>query len=366
VSFVSGQLNALARQPTGFCIEKRKQMKSIDNDIKTGQFKKVYLLYGEETYLLRQYRDKLKNALVSADDTMNFSAYEGKDINQNEIIDLAETLPFFADRRVILIENSGLFQLRKSEEESAPVSGEGLAGYLASAPDSTCFLFVEEAADKRSRLYKAAAKVGSVVEFASQSEETLQKWVLGRLKREGKGITQQAYQMFIQKTGTDMENIDREMEKLICYTLEKDTIEPEDVAAITTEQTQNKIFEMVDAISSHQQKKALDLYYDLLALREPSMRILYLITRQFHILAIVKAMSNQGFGNNDIASKAGCPVWAVRKYQAQCRSYSLEQLKQAVEDGTNFEEAVKTGQLNDQMAVELFIVHYSQKITPPA
>ena len=91
------------------------------------------------------------------------------------------------------------------------------------------------------------------------------------------------------------------------------------------------------------------------------MRILYLITRQFHILAIVKAMSNQGFGNKDIASKAGCPEWAVRKYGAQCKGYSLDQIRQAVKDGTELEEAVKTGQLNDQLAVELFIIQYSSK-----
>ena len=85
-------------------------MKTIDNDIKTGQFKQIYLLYGEEQYLIRQYRDKLKHALAADDDTMNFSAFSGSDINQKEIIDLAETLPFFADRRLILIEDSGLFK----------------------------------------------------------------------------------------------------------------------------------------------------------------------------------------------------------------------------------------------------------------
>ena len=53
-------------------------MKTIDNDIKMGQLKNVYLLYGTEDYLKRQYRDKLKHALVEPDDTMNFSAYEGK------------------------------------------------------------------------------------------------------------------------------------------------------------------------------------------------------------------------------------------------------------------------------------------------
>ena len=109
-------------------------MKTIDNDIKTGQLKQVYLLYGEEQYLIRQYRDKLKKAMVAEDDTMNFSSFEGNDINQKEIIDLAETLPFFADRRMILIEDSGLF--KKSAEE--------LAHYMASVPETTCFVFVED------------------------------------------------------------------------------------------------------------------------------------------------------------------------------------------------------------------------------
>ena len=93
------------------------------------------------------------------------------------------------------------------------------------------------------------------------------------------------------------------------------------------------------------------------------MRIMYLISRQFNILMNVKAMTNKGFGNKDIASKAGCPEWAVRKYQAQCRAYSLDDIKRAVRDGVAYEEAVKTGRMNDQMAVELFIVQYSADMT---
>lgn len=324
-------------------------MKTIDNDIKAGELKRAYLLYGEERYLIRQYKQKILNAAVPEGDTMNFTAYEGKDINPLEIIDLAETLPFFADRRIILIEDSGFFKHTQ----------EDLAEYLPTAPESTMFLFVEEEVDKRSKMFKALGKIGNAVEFKSQTEDTLQRWVLSRLKKEGKSITQQAYQLFIGKTGSDMENIDRELEKLVCYCMDREVIGPEEVEAITTEQTQNKVFEMVDAITAHQQRKALDLYYDLLALREPAMRIMYLITRQFHILYVVKSMSARGFGNKDIAAKAGCPEFAVRKYQAQCKAFTLEQLKQAVKDGTEYEEAVKTGQMNDQMAVELFIVQYS-------
>lgn len=325
-------------------------MKTIDNDIKNGQLKQAYLLYGEEGYLIRQYRDKLKKAMISEDDTMNFSTFAGADINQREIIDLAETLPFFADRRVILIEGSGLF--KKAAEE--------LAEYMEEVPDSTYFIFVEDEVDRRSKMYKALTKLGNAVEFKMQTDETLSKWVINRLRKEGKNITQAAYARFIAMTGNDMENIDKELEKLICYALEKETIEPEDVEAVTTEQITNKIFEMVDAITSHQQKKALDLYYDLLALKEPAMRILFLISRQFQILFTVKAMTQQGFGNKDIATKAGCPEWAVRKYQSQCREFSMEQLKQAVSDGVEYEELVKTGRMNDQMAVELFIVQYSK------
>ena len=73
-------------------------------------------------------------------------------------------------------------------------------------------------------------------------------------------------------------------------------------------------------------------------------------------------MSNQGFGNKDIASKAGCPEWAVRKYQGQAKAFSLDQIKKAIEDGVSYEEAVKTGHMNSQMAVELFIVTYSKKV----
>lgn len=325
-------------------------MKTIDNDIKAGDLKHAYLLYGEEQYLIRQYRDKIIKAAVPEGDTMNFTAFSGEGINPKELIDLAETLPFFADSRLILIEDSGFF--KKSPEE--------LADYFAEVPESTRFLFVEKEVDKRSRLYKALTKMGNAVEFKQQTDEILSRWVGSRIKKEGKNITRDAYNLFIQKTGTDMENIDKELEKLICYCLDKEIIEPADVEAVTTEQISNKIFEMVDAISTHQQKKALELYYDLLALKEAPMRILFLITRQFQILLTVKIMTNKGFGNKDIASKAGCPEWAVKKYQSQARSYSVDQLRGALEQGGSYEEAVKTGKMNDQMAVELFLVEYSK------
>lgn len=326
-------------------------MKTIDEDIRNGQYKTMYLLYGDEAYLKKQYKDKLIKALVAEGDTMNFSAYEGKGINPKELIDLAETLPFFAERRVILVENSGFFKN----------SCDDLAEYLLEPAASTCFLFVEEEVDKRSKMYKAVAKAGKAVEFGTQNEELLTRWILSRLKKENKNITGNVMQLFISKTGTDMGNIDRELEKLLCYTMGRDVIKAEDVEAITTEQVTNKIFDMVNAIAEHEQKKALDFYYDLLTLKEPPMRILFLITRQFQILMSLKDMGSKGFDQSTIASKVGIPPFAVRKNQAQVKGFTTEQLKQAIRDGVELEESVKTGRMNDQMAVELFIVKYSKK-----
>lgn len=325
-------------------------MKTIDEDIKTGQLKTAYLLYGPEAYLRRQYRDKLKNAMAAPDDNMNFAAFEGKETDVEAVIELAETLPFFAEQRVILIENSGFFKN----------SCERLAEYLPKTPATTHFIFVEDEVDKRSKCYKAVQKTGKVVEFATQTEELLTRWILSRLKKEGKNITGSVMQLFLSKTGTDMGNIDRELEKLICYTMGRPVIEAADVEVIATEQTQNKIFEMVNAIAEHNQRKALDLYYDLLTLKEPSMRIMYLISRQFQILLNVKDMSARGMDQASMAKIAGIPPFAVRRNVSQAKGFSMEQLKQALRDGVDLEEAVKTGRMNDQMAVEIFLMKYSR------
>lgn len=326
-------------------------MKSIDEDIKTGQLKQMYLLYGTEGYLKKQYKDKLKNALAAPEDNMNFTAFSGKNINPKELIDLAETLPFFAERRVLLVEDSGFFKN----------SCEDLAEYLPQIAPAACFLFVEEEVDKRSKMYKAVKKLGSVVEFSAQSEELLTRWIVSRLKKEGKNITSSVLQLFLSKTGTDMGNIDRELEKLVCYALDRDVITAEDVEAVVTEQTTNKIFEMVNAIAEHNQRKALDLYYDLLTLKEPPMRIMFLISRQFQILFNIRDMSARGLDNATMAKVAGVPPFAVKRNVSQAKGFTMQQLKQALRDGAEFEEAVKTGQMNDQMAVELFIMKYSRK-----
>ena len=102
-------------------------MKSLNEDLKAGQLKQIYLLFGEEGYLKRQYRDRLTRAMLPEGDTMNYACYEGKGIEIREVIDLAETMPFFAERRLIVFENSGFFKS----------GGTDLADYIKELPETT-------------------------------------------------------------------------------------------------------------------------------------------------------------------------------------------------------------------------------------
>ena len=142
-------------------------MKRLNEDLQAGQFHDVYLLYGEEAYLKKQYRKKLRDAMIPSDDQMNYAYYEGKGINVNEIIDLAETLPFFSERRLIVLEDTGLLKS----------GGAELAEYLSDMPKTTHFVFVETEIDKRNKLYKVIQSIGRVVELGRQDEHTLIRWV---------------------------------------------------------------------------------------------------------------------------------------------------------------------------------------------
>ncbi len=324
-------------------------MQTIQEDIKNGTFRSVYLLFGQEEYLKRQYRDKLRKALLAEGDVMNYARFEGKEAQIPAMIDLAETLPFFAAHRLILCEETGLFKNASQE----------LADYVPDIPETTVFVFVEKEVDKRGKLYKAVKEHGRAVEFTLPDEKMLMRWVLGILKRENKKISEPVMRLFLEKTGFSMENMDQELEKLICYMGEREIIGREDVEAVCTEQTENRIFEMIHRVAEKKQQEALRLYYDLLALKEPPMRILYLVGRQFNTLLQVKSLAAQGLDNNAIAARAGLRSFTIRRYRAEAEKFSTQQLLGALKDCVQTEEDVKTGKIEDRLGLELLLVRYS-------
>ena len=291
-------------------------MQILNQDIKDKTFRRVYLLFGDEPFLVNSYKKRLREAIIG-DDTMNYNYFEGKGPDVKEIISLADTMPFFAE--------------------------------------STCMVFVESEVDKRNKLYKKVKDNGYAAELKKQDADQLMRWAAGILSKDGKKITRQVMEYFMERTGDDMENIRMELEKLICYTMGREVITKEDVEVVGTVHVTNRIFEMVTAIVAGNTRKAMDLYEDLLTLKEPPMRIMFLIAKQFNQLLQVKELAGKGAQKSEIASRVKVPPFVAGKLMAQARAFTREQILSYVEFCVESEEAVKTGRLSDRLAVELLI-----------
>ena len=326
-------------------------MRNINEDIKKAEYKKIYLLYGEEDYLKKQYKNKLKNA-ICGDDTMNYSYFEGKDCDASEIKGICETLPFFADRRLVMIENSGFF---KSANET-------INEYIENAPDSTCIVFVENEVDKRSKLFKKVKDIGYVCEMAEQNQAALEQWIVGILNQNGMKITKNTLEKFITYVGTDMECISKELEKLICYAMGREVVTDADVEAVCTVQISSRIFDMIDAMSNKNREKALALYNDMMALKEPPMRILFMLARQFNIMLQVHELSKRGVASGEIASKVGIQPFIVGKITKQLgakNGFDGKVLVEALKDCVDIENDIKNGRMEDKAGVEMILIKYS-------
>jgi DNA polymerase-3 subunit delta len=335
--------------------------------LKTGNIKQAYLFYGEEAFLRLEYRRRVRTALVNEGDDMNYHYFEGNDINVSKMIELAETLPFLADRRVIIWENSGLFAMLASDEETVVkkkeaaqmAAGDRLVSYLKTLPETAFILFIEGKVDKRNKMYKAVAACGDVVEFPLQKVEELRLWVGATLKKAGKKITERTASYLLEKVGTDMFNIHSEIEKLICYCGEREVVSETDIAAICTPLLKNRIFQMAEAVAGQRTDEALRLYHDMLALKVAPMWILSEFGKLYNSLLQIKELKGKGYGNDTIAARIGLPpqrAFVVGKNLSLAAKYGVEDLRQALAACVATDEAIKRGNISDQMGVELLIV----------
>lgn len=324
-------------------------MNQIEQDIKNKQFHNFYLLYGEEDYLKNKYANLLIKNIVENKDSMNYSYYEDNDIDSNDVIGTAVTLPFFADKRIIHIKNSGWF---KSPNED-------FNNYLEDINDSTIFLFVEDKIDKRSKAFKTLSKDGVILELGMPNSNDIRTWIGSKLKSENKSMEREAYQEFLIRTDSNMENMEREFEKLICYVGENDTITLRDVEEICTKQIQSKIFDMINGIAEKNPKKVLNMYHDLLASKEAPIKILILIQRQFRRSIQIKDLREQGYSDDRIAKELKIQTFIIGKELKMTKNFSTATMNNLLEDACNLEKDIKTGNIKDQLAVELLMMKYA-------
>ena len=324
----------------------QQSFEQLKMQLRTNSLKSMILLYGEERYLRKQYADMIFAKFGGEKDGMNTHYYDGKNVVIGQVIDQAETMPFFADKRVMVFRDTGLFKS----------GGEELAAYLESPCESAVFIFCESEVDERSKLYKVVAKNGMVAQIDYQTREALQGVIGSFLKREGKRISINTANRILDKTGTDMAMLRSELEKLVTYCLDRDVITDEDVEVICSENIEDNIFDMLDAIADKNADRTMAMYYDLLALKVPAIKLLSLLERQYNQLLQIRLLRDDGEQKDTIAQKLGIRSYFIGKYLAQASRYTAAELKKTLNRCVQTDEDIKTGRINDVLGVETLLI----------
>lgn len=325
-------------------------MRSIDSEIEQQAFKRIYLLFGKEHYLLKDNRERLLKALGVTDrKDMNFTLLSEKDFNVPTLISDSDTLPFFADRRVILVEESGYFKGNKKEKDR-------LVKYIPDIPETTVIVFVESEVDKRDKLYKAVTKNGTAEEFVIGDQNEMLRWIGGRLSADGIQMRRDAWNEFYLRCGSSMDLMDAEYQKLSAYCWEKKQIEKSDVEAICANASETKIFVLSDAISERNAARVFDVYHDMLRQNEKAPGILALIQRQLMQLYDLKLMDKDGVSFADKKKNLGISYdFIIRKLETYQKRFKEDELRRLLRKAADYEEDFKSGRIEDSIAVELLL-----------
>ncbi|MCR5329571.1 MAG: DNA polymerase III subunit delta [Lachnospiraceae bacterium] len=326
-------------------------MKNIRKDIAENTFKRVYLLCGTENYLINQCRDMIKNAVLGSDGSeMNYSYYDGnKGFDIKDLNDSVTAFPFFADHRLVIVENSGLFG----------ASGAEFADTVESMPDTTVLIIIEQNADKRTRLYKSIQKIGYICELKTPDSNETASILGSRFNESGKRISTSTLMYFIDYVGGDLFNLVNEADKLSDYTGERATITEDDVNAVCTMQIERKIYDIIDNLVLHNQKRAMQIYFDLIALKESPLGILRLLMSQYNTLLLVRDGMDAGKSDAQIASDGRLAPWQVQRNRAKLRNFDRRRILSALVQCINTEESIKTGNIAENAGIEILLANLS-------
>lgn len=329
-------------------------MKNLKEDIKNKNFKKVYLLYGEEDYLKKYYEKEIKKSIIAnGAEIMNLDIFEENDIETGKIIDACETLPFMNKFRLVIIKNSSFFiQGKKNETEK-------INDYINNIPETSIIVFIENKIDKRNKLFKSINSIGRCTEFKTPYDNDLIQWIKKLFTAENKSIDNNTAMFLIRTVGNKMEALNTEIEKLLNYKKDSLEISKQDIENICIKSLETKIFDLVDAIGNKKPEIALDIYNNMILLKESPIMILSMIARQFRIILQSKYLLKQGKTIDEISKRINQRNFVVKECLNQSRNFTNKLLIKALNDCLECDINIKTGKISDKLGVEMIILNYS-------
>lgn len=330
---------------------------NLKNRLKEGILSPLYVFCGEEDFLRDMYVKRVIDCVPDGGfPEFNHIKLEGKDVPFSEYDDAWESFPMMTDKKLIHIKNSDIFSMKRAEKGEVTASGEEKKEFwtekLKRISDDTVVIFDEMNVDKRSALYKAAAKAGEVIEFEYLSEADLVTWVVKQCLNAKKKISKENAYYLITLCDPGLNNVNNELQKLMEYC---DTeILRSDIERVVSKSMQVIVFELTDAIMAGNTARAMATLSDLKTVRENPFTMLYLLLSNFEKLLHTKLM--QGASQSEIASELKVAPFIARKYMDSASHFSLDALKWMVRRVAEIDFEIKEGKVSDWTALEQYVM----------
>lgn len=309
----------------------------------------LYLLYGTENYLIKKEIDKILNA--NSIEKINVSEYNLEIDNFKDIIEDANTISLFADKKAIIVNNSYLFTGKSIKNENDP---ELFLDYFKNVnPDSIIIFIVDsEKLDERKKIVKEIKKIGTVKDFNKKNDLT------DILKNmfEGYNISIQDIRFMIDRCGNNLDILSQEVNKIKIYKDEDKNITKEDIINLTSKNIDVDIFGFIDTIVNKNKNKALEIYKEMLINGEEPIKILVILANQFRIIYQAKELYKQGYSGNDIATMIGIHPYRIKLALKKAINYNSDTLLDYLEKLADLDYDIKIGNIESSLGLEMFIL----------
>jgi DNA polymerase-3 subunit delta len=333
-----------------------------------------YIFHGDNDLGLGEDLAGLRERLAGGDPAManlNTTILEGEGLTLGELRHACDTIPFLADRRLVIVH--GLLthlgprqRTRRAAPDTATAAAKKelraqLAGYLPHLPPTTRLIFVEKEtlpeAHPILKVAKAEHEQGRayVRRYERPRERELSAWIHKRAAEKGGSLSSEAVEMLAALLGRDLRLLDLEIDKLLLYS-EGRVVTSDDVSALVSRAREADIFELVDCVGRRQTGRALRLLHRMLDDREAPLYLLAMLARQIRILIQAADLQEQGLTQAQIAHRLKLHPYVVGKALAQARNFNAAQLDRAHECLVEADWAIKTGQASDVLALDTLVV----------
>jgi DNA polymerase-3 subunit delta len=309
----------------------------------------LYLLYGEEEFLIQEALDLIIGTIVDPGvRDFNFNVVYCRNTPASEIVNLAETLPFMSERRLVIARE---FDALKAAEI------EALVPYLNNPSPHTCFVMVSGPGryDKKSVITAVEAH-GAIVRFYPLLDRELVGWIDAWARARGLSIQRDAAEYLWQTVGNDLQKIGNELRKVEIYLKDKKSIAYDDVKAVVGDFREYSSFDLAAALGQRKAEKSLLILSRLLQEGEAPVGLLGSIAWNFRRLLQAKAMEAAGVGPDEIMKKLRVIFHQTGLFKDQMKRYTMDELRKAFSAMLQADRALKSSGLPGRLVLERMIL----------